>query len=151
MDREWNSKGWISIMSKANYESYKNAYRKKQNALTRKGLQMYDSMLTKSEFEAVYEATRNDLKQLVKEGKRAVIGNVTQTIVTEQTYEYTQKQGKALAEYAKATGQNLTQQQIRAGQLDWTMLEDRQIELKQMGLSKAEVRTVIGQEYFGSE
>lgn len=138
-------------MSRANYESYKAAYRKKQNALTRKGLQMYDSMLTKSEFEAVYEATRNDLKEMVKKGERKVIGNVTQTIVTEQTYEYTQKQGKALAEYAKATGQNLTQQQIRAGQLDWSMLEDRQIELKQMGLSKSEIRTIIGQEYFGSE
>lgn len=138
-------------MSRANYESYKAAYRKKQNVLTRKGLQMYDSMLTKSEFEAVYEATRNDLKEMVKKGERKVIGNVTQTIVTEQTYEYTQKQGKALAEYAKATGQNLTQQQIRAGQLDWSMLEDRQIELKQMGLSKGEVRTIIGQEYFGSE
>lgn len=138
-------------MSKANYESYKAAYMKKQNMLTSKGLQMYDSMLTKSEFEAVYEATRNDLKQLVKSGKRKVIGNVTQTIVTEQTYEYTQKQGKALAEYAKATGQNLTQQQIRAGQIDWSMLEDKQNELKQMGLSGKEINETIGQLYFGSE
>ena len=138
-------------MSRANYESYKAAYRKKQNMLTRKGLQMYDTMLTKSEFEAVYEATRNDLKEMVKKGDRKVIGNVTQTIVTEQTYEYTQKQGKALAEYAKASGQNLTQQQIRAGQLDWTLLEDRQIELRQMGLSPRDVRKTIGQEYFGSE
>lgn len=138
-------------MSRANYESYKAAYRKKQNALTKKGLSMYDSMLTKSEFEAVYEATRNDLKSMVNRGERKVIGNVTQTIVTEQTYEYTQRQGKALAEYAKATGQNLTQQQIRAGQLDWSMLQDKQIELKNLGLSKAEVRETIGQLYFGSE
>lgn len=138
-------------MSRANYESYKEAYRKKQNSLTKKGLSMYDSMLTKSEFEAVYEATRNDLKAMVNRGERKVIGNVTQTIVTEQTYEYTQRQGKALAEYAKATGQNLTQQQIRAGQLDWSMLEDKQIELKNLGLSKAEVRETIGQLYFGSE
>lgn len=138
-------------MSRANYESYKAAYRKKQNSLTKKGLQMYDSMLTKSEFEAVYEATRNDLKDMVKKGERKVVGNVTQTIVTEQTYEYTQKQGKALAEYAKATGQELTQQQIRAGQLDWTKLEAKQAELKQKGLSKAEVRDTIAQLYFGSE
>ena len=138
-------------MSRANYESYKNAYMKKQNMLTKKGLSMYDQMLTKSEFEAVYEATRNDLKQLVKEGKRKVVGNVTQTIVTEQTYEYSQKQGKALAEYAKATGQNLTQQQIRAGQIDWTMLEDKQIELRAQGLSSREVSQVVGQLYFGSE
>lgn len=138
-------------MSRANYESYKNAYNKKRNMLTRKGLQMYDSMLTKSEFEAVYEATRNDLKELVKKGERKVVGNVTQTIVSEQTYEYSQKQGKALAEYAKATGQDLTQQQIRAGQLDWSMLKDKQIELKQMGLSSKEVSETIGQLYFGSE
>ena len=138
-------------MSKANYESYKAAYRKKQVMLTKKGLSMYDQMLTKSEFEAVYEATRNDLKAMVKKGERKVIGNVTQTIVTEQTYEYTQKQGKALAEYAKATGQNLTQQQIRAGELDWSMLEDRQIELREQGLSPRDIRKTIGQEYFGSE
>lgn len=138
-------------MSKANYESYKKAYMKKQNMLTKKGLSMYDQMLTKSEFEAVYEATRNDLKAMIKKGKRAVIGNVTQTIVTEQTYEYTKKQGKALAEYAKATGQTLTQQQIRAGQLDWSMLEDKQNELRALGLSKAEVREQIGNLYFGSK
>lgn len=139
------------MSSRANYESYKAAYRKKQNMLTAKGLQMYDSMLTKHEFETVYEATRNDLKQLVKEGKRKVIGNVTQTIVTEQTYEYSQAQGKALAEYAKATGQNLTQQQIRAGQIDWSMLEDKRRELKDFGLSKEEVRDTIATLYFGSE
>ena len=138
-------------MSRANYESYKNAYNKKRNMLTAKGLQMYDSMLTKSEFEAVYEATRNDLKQLVKEGKRKVVGNVTQTIVSEQTYEYSQRQGKALQTYAKATGQKLTQQQIRAGELDWSMLEDKQLELKQLGLSSKEISETIGQLYFGSE
>lgn len=138
------------MSSRAIYESYKAAYRKKQNMLTAKGLQMYDSMLTKREFETVYEATRNDLKQLVKEGKRKVIGNVTQTIVTEQTYEYSQAQGKALAKYAKATGQNLTQQQIRAGQIDWSILEDKRRELKALGLSKEEVRNTIATLYFGS-
>lgn len=138
-------------MSKANYESYKKAYFKKENMLNKKGLQMYDKILSRREFEAVYEATRNELKRQVKEGKRKVIGNVTQTIVTEQTYEYSQKQGKALQKYAEATGQNLTQQQIRAGQIDWSILKEAQIELKELGYSNAEVRTIIGQEYFGSE
>lgn len=138
-------------MSKANYESYKKAYFKKENMLNKKGLQMYDKILSRREFEAVYEATRNELKRQVKEGKRKVIGNVTQTIVTEQTYEYSQKQGKALQKYAEATGQNLTQQQIRAGQIDWNILKEAQIELKELGYSNAEVRTIIGQEYFGSE
>lgn len=138
-------------MSKANYNSYKEAYRKQQAKLARKGLQMYDSMLTKSEFESIYEATRNDLKAMVKKGDRKVIGNVTQTIVTEQTYEYSQRQGKALAVYAKESGQKLTQQQIRAGQIDWSMLENRQAELRAAGLRGGEIKLIIGQEYFGSE
>lgn len=138
-------------MSRANYESYKKAYMKQQAKLTAKGLTMYDSMYTKSQFEAVYDATRNDLKHLVKSGKRRVVGNVTQTLVSEQTYEYSKKQGKALQAYAKATGQDLTQQQIRAGQLDWSMLEDKQLELKRLGLSKSEIRDTIGNLYFGSE
>lgn len=138
-------------MSRANYDSYKISYRKQQAKLTRKGLSMYDSMLTKSEFEAVYEATRNDLKAQVAKGDRKVIGNVTQTIVTEQTYEYSQRQGKALAKYAKESGQKLTQQQIRAGQIDWSALENRQAELKAAGLTGSEIKIMIGQEYFGSE
>lgn len=138
-------------MSRANYQSYKKAYREKQKMLNRKGLQMYDTMLTKREFEAIYEATRKDLKAKVAAGKRKVIGNVTQTIVSEQTYEFTQAQGKAMAEYAKATGQKLTQQQIRAGQIDWELLKERREELFESGFSKEQVREYIGQEYFGSE
>ena len=136
---------------RANYNSYKNAYRKKQNILTAKGLTMYDSMLTKSEFEAVYEATRNQLKDEVAKGKRKVIGNVTQTIVTNQSYEYSQKQGKALAEYAKETGQKLTQSQIRAGLIDWAPLEARQAELRAIGIKGKDLRDQIGQEFFGSD
>ena len=139
------------IMSKANYESYLKAYFKKEKSLAKKGLQMYDAVLSKNEFEAVYTATRNDLKRMVEKGERRVIGNVTQTIVTEQTYEYSQKQGKALAKYAEATGQQLTQQQIRAGQIDWSALTDYQLELKNQGLSSSEISKIVGQEYFGSE
>lgn len=138
-------------MSKANYESYLKAYFKKEKSLAKKGLQMYDAVLSKKEFEAVYTATRNDLKRMVEKGERKVIGNVTQTIVTEQTYEYSQKQGKALAKYAEATGQQLTQQQIRAGQIDWNALTDYQLELKNQGLSSSEISKIVGQEYFGSE
>ena len=139
------------IMSKANYESYLKAYFKKEKSLAKKGLQMYDAVLSKNEFEAVYTATRNDLKRMVEKGERKVIGNVTQTIVTEQTYEYSQKQGKALAKYAEATGQQLTQQQIRAGQIDWNALTDYQLELKNKGFSSSEISKIVGQEYFGSE
>lgn len=138
-------------MSKANYESYLKAYFKKEKSLAKKGLQMYDTVLSKKEFEAVYAATRNDLKRMVEKGDRKVIGNVTQTIVTEQTYEYSQKQGKALAKYAEATGQQLTQQQIRAGQIDWNALTDYQLELKNQGFTSAEISKIVGQEYFGSE
>lgn len=137
-------------MSKANYESYKKAYIKKQETLHKKGLQMYVPMYTKEQFETVYQTTRSDLKELVKDGKRKVIGNVTQTIVSEQSYQYSKAQGTALKKYAEATGQDLTISQIRAGQLDWSMLRERQAELKSAGFSGKEISLVIGQEYFGS-
>lgn len=138
-------------MSKANYESYKKAYIKKQAALERKGLQMYVNMYSREQFETVYETTRSDLKELVKEGKRKVIGNVTQTIVTEQSYEYSRAQGTALKKYAEATGQELTVSQIRAGKIKWDPLLERRAELKKQGLSKYDVYLTTSQEYFGSE
>lgn len=137
-------------MSKANYDSYVKAYLKKQESLRKKGLQMYDSMYSKSQFEYMYEATRNDLKREVAKGKRKVIGNVTQTMVSEQAYEYTQKQGTALKKYAEATGQKLSVSQIRAGLLDWGQLKEYQAELKSQGFSGKEINEMVGQAYFGS-
>lgn len=138
------------MATKANYESYKKAYIKKQAALEKKGLQMYDVMYTKEEFETVYSSTRRELKQLVSEGKRKVIGNVTQTMITEQSYQYSKAQGTALKKYAEATGQDLSVSQIRAGQIDWSMLREKQAELKAAGLTSKEIDIVVSQEYFGS-
>lgn len=138
------------MATKANYESYKKAYIKKQAALERKGLQMYVTMYSKREFEEVYTATRRELKQLVSEGKRKVIGNVTQTMITEQSYRYSKAQGTALKKYAKATGQNLKVSQIRAGKINWALLRERREELEKEGLTDREINLRISQEYFGS-
>ena len=94
------------------YKSYVKAYKAKQAVLNKKGLSMYDTMYTKAEFKAVYKATRNDLKEEVSKGKRKVVGNITQTMITEQSYKYSQRQGKAFAIYAEKTEQKLTQQKF---------------------------------------
>lgn len=137
-------------MSKANYNSYVAAYNKKKTQLAKKGLTMYDTMLTKTEFEYKYAAVRADLKELTKAGKRKVIGNVTQYIVSEQTYELSQSQGKKLVEVSKKFGEKLTLQQARAGYFNWDMIKYFRSEAKKLGLSNAEIQLVISQEFFGS-
>ena len=136
--------------SKANYESYVKAYDKKKVQLAKKGLTMYDTKLSKSEFEYKYAAVRSDLKEKVSKGERKVIGNVTQYIVSEQTYELSQAQGKKLVEVSKKFDQKLTLQQARAGMFDWTIVKKYRSEMKNMGLSNTEIQLAISQEFFGS-
>lgn len=137
-------------LSKANYNSYVDAYNKKKAQLAKKGLKMYDTLLTKTEFEYKYAAVRADLKELTKKGKRKVIGNVTQYIVSEQTYELSQSQGKKLAEVSKKFGEKITIQQARAGQFNWDTVKKYRSEMKNLGLSNTEIQLVISQEFFGS-
>lgn len=132
------------------YESYRELYREKQNKLTAKGLQMYDRMYTEREFYAVYRATKNDRVEMVRNGELRSIGNITREIVMRQTYEYSFKQAKALAEYARRTGQELTQQQIRAGQVDWDALYDLRAELAEQGLANDEIADEVATLLFGS-
>ena len=132
------------------YESYVEQYREKQNKLTAKGLQMYDRMYTEREFDMVYKAIRNDRREMVANGELRSIGNITREVVTRQAYELSYKQGKSSAEYARRTGQKLTQQQIRAGQVDWSALREYQEELEEQGLSSYEISEEIATLLFGS-
>lgn len=133
-----------------NYKSYVKAYKAKESVLNKKGLSMYDTMYTKAEFKAVYKATRNDLKEEVSKGKRKVVGNITQTMISEQSYKYSQRQGKAFAIYSEKTGQKLTQQQIRSGQIDFSIIDNVYKEYRKSGYTATESKKLISQNYFGS-
>lgn len=135
-----------------NYDAYKAAYKKEAAKLAKKGLSMYVRMYTEIEFRTMYRARRNKFVSLVASGKRKVVGNVTESLVRSQAYEYSYAQGQKLLKAAKATGQSLNIYQIRSGGMfDWDMIEQRREELISSGLSNDKVKLIIGQEFFGSE
>lgn len=136
--------------SKAKYPAYVKSYGTQQDKLLKKGLSMRSPMLSQREFEAVYAATRNDLAQDVKMGKRKVIGNVTQNIVRSQAYSYSPKQAKAMMKAAEVTGQKLSYTQIRAGQFDWTQINQSYMNMLEKGMSMAAIADDLGKTFFGS-
>lgn len=148
--------------SRASYSAYLEAYNKQERKLNKKGLEMNQDKLTRRQFEAVYSATRNDLKKEVSTGDRKVIGNVTQYIVREQAYKVSHKQYKFLrdayklnidyeakeeAKLAKLEGRDFdveafkktqkraTAMQIRTGKIDFSFLKYKYAEYKDL-LSK---------------
>lgn len=74
---------------------------------------MRDSMFTKSEFEFAYKLERQQMVKLVKEGKRKVVGNVTQNLISEQTYEKSLSQARNLREAYKIAGFDVSINAIR--------------------------------------
>lgn len=137
---------------RGNYESYLTSYYKQTEKLKRKGRTMYDDRpYSRTEFETMYRATRNDLIEEVKEGKRKTVGNVTQNIVRKQAYEFTDKQAKAMSTAAELTGQKLTYTQIRTGEFDWEQIKQARKDLLSAGIKKKEVALIIAQTYFGSD
>ena len=137
-----------------NYNSYVKAYKKKEEQMHKKGLSMRDSMFTKSEFEFAYKLERQQMIKLVKQGKRKVIGNVTQNLVSEQTYEKSLSQARGLREAYKEAGFNISIQAIRENtakaQEASLVLGDIYQSYIESGMTSSEASVLISQLYFGS-
>ena len=129
-------------MDKA-YENYKSRYRAKKKELKKKGYLMADTMLTKREYKMVRDAK-------VREG---VTTNINQTIVSEQTYEYSQETARRFKKTAKEfnlewKGKSIME--IRKGAVDVSAINDYLKELHPMWTGK-ERQLWISYEVFGSE
>lgn len=98
-----------------NYQSYVKAYNEKKIILAKKGLSMRDKMFTKSEFKFAYKLERQHMVKLVKEGKRKVVGNITQNLVSEQSYDKSLSQARTLKSAYKKLGYNISITSIREG------------------------------------
>ena len=137
-----------------NYNSYVKAYKKKQEQMHKKGLAMRDSMFTKSEFEFAYKLERQQMVKLVKEGKRKVVGKITQNLVSEQTYEKSLSQARGLREAYKEAGINVSIQAIRENtvkaQEASLVLGDIYQGYIESGMTSSEAAGLISQLYFGS-
>ena len=137
-----------------NYNSYVKAYKKKEQQMHKKGLTMRDSMFTKSEFEFAYKLERQQMVKLVKKGKRKVVGNVTQNLVSEQTYEKSLSQARSLREAYKEAGINVSIQAIRENTAKAKeaslVLGDIYQEYISSGMTSSEAAGLISHVYFGS-
>ena len=141
-------------VSGPNYQSYVKAYDKKKQELAKKGLSMRDQKFTKSEFEFAYKLERQQMVSLVKEGKRKVVGNITQNLVSEQAYEKSLSQARGLRQAYKDLGLNVSVQAIRANtakaQEAAMTLGDVYQGYVSSGMTSGEAAALISQVYFGS-
>ena len=125
------------------YINYKRRYRAKAKSMERRGLEMADRMLNKSEYEMVRA-------EIVSEG---VTININQTIVSNQQYEYSQsiaRQFKKVSEEYDLEWKNLTITQIRTGEIDVSGFNNMLKEKFPMMTGKERAKW-ISHEVFGSE
>lgn len=137
-----------------NYKSYVEAYDKKRKQLAKKGLSMADTKLTESEFKFAYKLERQQMVKLVKEGKRKVVGNITQNLVSEQAYDKSLSQARSLKFAYKEIGLDVSIQAIRentvkAQEASMTLSDVYQGYIDS-GMSSSEAANLISQVYFGS-
>lgn len=99
------------------YANYVKRYEAKKAMLRKKGYEMADTKLTRREYEMVRRA-------YVNEGRKT---NINQTIVADQTYEYSQKTARQFKKVAKEFNlewKNKTITELRKGEIDVSGIND---------------------------
>ena len=140
------------------YEAYKKWYYKQEQVNLRKGKPMYLNMYTYQEAKLIYDFTKEDLLEDVRTGKRGSVGNVYQYMAREQQAELSYKRTKAVYQYVKETGQDISFKELRYmtkqqlnNNIDWSHLEVQ----KQIWLDRGWDITKINQQvsinYYGSD
>ena len=125
------------------YINYKRRYRAKEKSMKRRGLEMADRMLNRSD----YELAR---AMIVADGVEI---NINQTIVSEQQYEYSQdvaRRFKRVSKQYDLEWKDKTITQIRMGEVDVSGLNDMLKEQFPEMTGKQRAKW-IGHEVFGSE
>ena len=139
------------------YEAYKKWYYQQEQVNLRAGKPMYTTMYNYQEAKLVYDFTKEDLTEDVRKGKRGTVGNVYQYMAREQQAEVSYKVTKALYQYVKATGQDIsfkelryfTKQQLK-NNIDWSYLEiQKQIWLDK-GWDITKINKQVSINYYGS-
>lgn len=125
------------------YENYKKRYRKKKKMLKKKGYDMASEMMTKREYIRI-----RDIYQ-----REVTTTNINQTIVSDQTYEYSQKtarQFKKVAEEFNLDWKDKSITQLRKGEIDVSSINEM---LKEMypDWTGTQRQEYISYEVFGSE
>lgn len=152
--------GRYNIMARKgfDYEAYKKWYYKQEQVNLRKGKPMYINMYNYQEAKFLYEVTKEDLAKDVRNGKRGSIGNVYQYMAREQQAELSYKRAKAVYQYVKTTGQDISFKELRyftaqqlKNNIDWSYSEIAKETYRALGHSLSESIHLISTNFFGSE
>lgn len=144
--------------NQATYENYKRQYLTTREEFKRRGEVMFDNvMLSKVEWEANYKSWENTYNREIRQGKREKMPDINKKIVSQQTYEYSEKQAKALQQELRLRGQTeRTIREIRLGKVDNRLADEFFNDLSQEyytltgSLGKNGAAMAISQKYFGS-
>lgn len=139
------------------YEAYKKWYYKQEQVNLRQGKPMYITMYTYQEAKEVYDLTKQDLIEDVRKGKRGTVGNVYQYMAREQQAELSYKRAKAVYQYVKETGQDISFKELRymtakqlKNNIDWFHLEVQKEKWRDKGWDITKINEQVSINYFGS-
>ena len=140
------------------YEAYKKWYYKQEQVNLRQGKPMYITMYTYQEAKEVYELTKEDLREEFRKGKRGSVPNVYQYMAREQQAELSYKRTKAVYQYVKATGQDISFKELRyftaqqlKNNIDWSYLEVFKQDKRDLGYTITDINSMVSENYFGSD
>ena len=140
------------------YEAYKKWYYKQEQVNLRKGKPMYLNMYTYQEAKLIYDFTKEDLLEDVRTGKRGSVGNVYQYMAREQQAELSYKRTKAVYQYVKETGQDISFKELRymtnqqlKNNIDWSFLEVQKQIWTDRGWDITKINQQVSINYYGSD
>ena len=141
------------------YTIYRREYYKQQAKVNRMGHEMDQPLLTKNQFNNVYEETKSILKMKTDMGVRKGVGNVYQYIVREQAYPISQGLMRGLKDVYQRAGETpnfdrfTTYEQLRNTAPDavWDVLKDEYHTLVADGNTSTEAKAIIAKIFFGSD
>lgn len=140
------------------YKVYKKTYLEKQESLIKKGSIMNERMLSEREFVARYNETKAVLQEDIDAGRRKAIGNMYQTMVSDQAYAVDYRTYNAIRRHNRELGyesnftRSSTYSEIKESLSDefWESINEEYDRIKAMyGATVAS--SLISQFYFGSE
>lgn len=135
------------------YKAYVELYKARKKELEKMGYTMAQRKLKKAEWEATYEAEKNDRLDDIASGKRKTVGDVNRAIVKSQTNTVSSKVARAYVAGQKKLGNKIKVRDIQYGkiQVDWESIREYKEILRKSGMSWGDINEKIGQDFFGSE
>lgn len=145
----------ITAEKERRYETYIREYDKAYQKAQRNGVNIAPRM-SKNEFAAFYEATKNEYISQVERGERKTVGAVTRDVAQAQIeWKFSPKQASSLSQYAKENELDISYKDIRAGNVQGEAMQElikkAYRDLKDNGYSSKDAKKQISQSFFGSK